>query len=81
MSNYNRPYNHERDLITKFNKNNHGESDYVNEKINIHTEKFKNDNYDFKEYKNVLNPIFDPNALIGNQIDFNQKPFRKEYFI
>lgn len=81
MSNYNRPYNHERDLITKFNKNNHNESDYVNEKINIHTEKFKNDNYNFKEYKNVLNPVFDPNALIGNQIDFNQQNMinQKEY--
>lgn len=81
MSNYNRPYNHARDLITKFNKNNQEKTEYIDEKINIHTEKFKNDNYNFKEYKNVLNPVFDPNALIGNQIDFNQQNMinQKEY--
>jgi len=81
MSDYNRPYNSEKDLITKYNKNDIDDTNYVNDKINLHKNKFKTDIYDFKEYKTILNPVFDPSALIGDQIDYNQKNTinQKEY--
>jgi hypothetical protein len=84
MSNFNRPYNYERDLTTKYNKNKQNEqndSDYIDRKIDFHRNKFKNDEYNFKENKIPLNPIYNPSALISNQIDFNQENIinQKEY--
>ena len=81
MSNFNRPINFTRDIIGKYEKDNNNNKEYIQNKNDINQDKFKTDIYDFKEVKIPLNPIFDPTALIGNQIDFDKQNIinQKEY--
>ena len=81
MSNFNRPINFTRDIIGNYEKNNNNDINYVENKIEFNKNKFKSDDYNFREVKTPLNPIFDPNALVSNQIDYTQQNIinQKEY--
>jgi hypothetical protein len=71
MSNFNRPVNFNRDIVTDYDKNNVDKLSYVNEKERLLKNKFKSDDYDFTEVKTPINPLFVPNALITNQLNYN----------
>ena len=81
MSNFNRPINFTRDIIGKYDKKVLENNDRIQQIIDFNKNKFDSDNYDFKEVKTSLNPVFDPSALVGNQIDFGNQNIinKKEY--
>jgi len=81
MSNFNRPINFTRDIIGNYNKDNNENINSIEQSIDFNKNKFTSDNYNFKEVKTPLNPVFDPNALISNQIDFDKQNIinQKEY--
>ena len=71
MSNFNRPVNFNRDIITEFDKSQIDKKSYVNDKERFLKNKFKSDDYNFNEVKTPINPLFVPNALITNQLNYN----------
>ena len=71
MSNFNRPINFNRDIVTDYDINNVDKLSYVNEKERLLKNKFKSDDYNFTEVKTPINPLFVPNALITNQLNYN----------
>jgi hypothetical protein len=71
MSNFNRPINFNRDIVTDYDKNNVDKKSYVDEKERLLKNKFKSDDYNFTEVKTPINPLFVPNALITNQLNYN----------
>jgi len=71
MSNFNRPINFNRDIVTDYDKNNIDKKSYVDEKERLLKNKFKSDDYNFTEVKTPVNPLFVPNALITNQLNYN----------
>ena len=46
---------------------------YINLKEKILKEKIKNTEYDYEEQAKILNPIFEPNSFISEQINYGEK--------
>lgn len=73
MAEFDKALNYGTDVIMNYDKNAVDDLDYINLKEKIIKEKIKNTNYDYDEQRRMIDPLFDPNPFISQQIDYGEK--------
>jgi hypothetical protein len=73
MAEFDKAINYGTDVIMNYDKNAVDDLDYINLKEKIIKEKIHNTNYDYEEQTRNLNPLFEPNPFISEQIDYGEK--------
>ena len=73
MAEFDKAINYGTDVIMNYDRNAVDDLEYINLKEKIINEKINNIDYEHDEQTRIINPLFEPNHFISEQINYGEK--------